>query len=155
MSLRPRPLLGLALVLAFLLASAPAPISAQAAAPAPAKKAMTVDDYSKWRTISAQALSADGKWLAYVQELTNVPTGETKPELHIVNLGTNKDTVVADATAPVFSPDSKWIAYQVDPGAAQRARQGRGGGNTGSAPSGTAPSTAPSAAPSGQTGQTG
>ena len=141
MSLRPRPLLGLALVLAFLLASAPAPISAQAAAPAPAKKAMTVDDYSKWRTISAQALSADGKWLAYVQELTNVPTGETKPELHIVNLGTNKDTVVADATAPVFSPDSKWIAYQVDPGAAQRARQSRQpAGGSANAPSGAPPS---------------
>src|SRR5512142_1841925 len=110
--LRPRLVLGLALVLSLVWASAPAPASAQAAAPAPAKKAMTVDDYPLWRTISAQALSADGKWLAYVLELTNVLPAETKPVLHIVNLGTNKDVTVNDATAPVFSPDSQWIAYQ-------------------------------------------
>lgn len=162
LSLRPRPLLGLALVLALLLASAPAPASAQAAAPAAAKKAMTVDDYSKWRTISDQALSADGKWLVYVLELTNVLPGETKPEMHIVNLGTNKDTIVADATAPVFSPDSKWIAFQVDPGAAQRARQARQpAGGSGNAPSGNPPSqpspgqTPPAAGQSGQQGRRG
>jgi dipeptidyl aminopeptidase/acylaminoacyl peptidase len=151
--------LGLILALSFLWASAPASASAQAAAPAPAKKAMTVDDYAKWRTISDQALSPDGEWLVYVLELTNVLPGETKPEMHVVNLGTNKDTVVNDATAPVFSPDSRWIAYQVDPGAAQRARQARQGtGGPGNTPSGNAPSqpspgqtqTAP-----GQTGQQG
>ena len=103
------------LALSFVWASVPSPAFAQAAAPAPSKKAMTVDDYSKWRTISAQALSPDGKWLAYVLELTNVLQGENKPEMHIVNLGTNADVVVNDATAPEFSSDSKWIAYQVDP----------------------------------------
>jgi dipeptidyl aminopeptidase/acylaminoacyl peptidase len=161
-TVRPRLILSLILALSFLWASAPAHASAQAAAPAPAKKAMTVDDYSKWRTISAQALSADGKWLAYVLELTNVMPGETKPELHIVNLGTNKDTVVNDATAPVFSPDSKWIAYQVDPGAAQRARQARQGtGGSGNAPSGNPPSqpspgqTQPAPGQTGQQGRRG
>src|SRR5512142_2233927 len=135
--LRPRLFLGVVLVLGLLLASAPAPVSAQAAAPAPAKKAMTVDDYPLWRTISAQALSPDGKWLAYVLELTNVPQAETKPVLHIVDLGAAKDVTVNDATSPVFSQDSRWIACQVDPGAAQRARQARGGsGGSGNAPSG-------------------
>jgi dipeptidyl aminopeptidase/acylaminoacyl peptidase len=141
------------LALSFVWASVPSPAFAQAAAPAPSKKAMTVDDYSRWRTISAQALSPDGKWLAYVLELTNVLQGENKPEMHIVNLGTNADVVVNDATAPEFSSDSKWIAYQVDPGAAQRARQARAGsGGQGSAPSGNTPST--QAVP-GQTGQQG
>ena len=145
-----RKILGLVLVMSFFGASAPMPASAQAAAPAPAKKAMTVDDYSLWRTISDQALSADGKWLAYVLELTNVLPGETKPVLHIVNLETRKDTTVNDATAPVFSPDSRWIAYQVDPGAAQRARQSRvGSGGSGNAPSGNGPSSQPTP---GQTG---
>ncbi|MGZ5497856.1 MAG: prolyl oligopeptidase family serine peptidase [Candidatus Aminicenantales bacterium] len=157
---RPRFALSLVLALIFLSALAPAPGSAQVAAPTPGKKAMTVDDYSKWSTISGQVLSADGKWLAYVLELTNVMPGETKPLLHILNLGTNADVAVDDATAPVFSPDSKWIAYQVDPGAAQRARQARGGsGGSGNAPSGNAPSapTAPGqAAPAaGQPGQQG
>ncbi|MCJ7485663.1 MAG: hypothetical protein MUQ25_05780 [Candidatus Aminicenantes bacterium] len=103
---RPRLAICLILVLIFLSALAPVPGSAQVAAPTPAKKAMTVDDYSKWRAISGQVLSADGKWLAYVLEFTNVLPGETKPVMHIVNLETNADVSVNDATAPVFSPDS-------------------------------------------------
>ena len=147
---RPRLAVGLVLTLSLLWASAPASAVAQTAPPAPAKKAMTVDDYSLWRAISAQALSADGKWLAYVLELTNVLPGETKPVLHIVSLGSNADVTVNDATAPVFSPDSRWIAYQVDPGAAQRARQARqGSGGPGNAPSGNPASTQP---PTGQSG---
>ncbi len=143
LSLRPHPILGLTLTLLFFLALS-APAAAQPASPAQAKKAMTVDDYSKWRSISGQALSPDGNWLVYVLELTNVLPGESKPEMHIVNLGTNKDTVVNDATAPVFSPDSRWIAYQLDPGAAQRARQARqGSGGQGNTPSGT-PASQPS-----------
>ncbi len=148
------------LALIFLSALAPAPASGQSAAPTPAKKAMTVDDYAKWRTISGQVLSANGKWLAYVLELTNVLPGETKPVMHIVNLETNADVSVNDTSLPVFSPDSHWLAYQVDPGAAQRARQSRGGsGGVGNAPSGSAPSTQPAPGQtepaSGQPGQQG
>jgi dipeptidyl aminopeptidase/acylaminoacyl peptidase len=155
-----RPRLALGAILVFSLLAASAPASVQTAAPVPAKKAMTVDDYSMWRTISGQALSPDGKWLAYVLELTNVLPAETKPVLHVVNLETNADVTVSDATAPVFSPDSQWLAYQVDPGAAQRARQSRGGtASPGTAPSGTAPSTQPSPGQNppapGQTGQQG
>jgi dipeptidyl aminopeptidase/acylaminoacyl peptidase len=153
---RPRLALCLILTLAFLAATAPAPAAPQATSPSPAKKAMTVDDYSKWRTISDQTLSPDGKWLVYVLELTNVLPGETKPEMHIVSLGTNKDTVVNDATAPAFSPDSRWVAYQVDPGAAQRARQARAGNSgSGNPPSGTAPSAQPAPGQTGQQGRRG
>ncbi len=53
---------------------------------------------------------------------TNVAAAESKPVLHLLNLETNADVTVADATGGTFSPDSRWIAYQVDPGAAQRAR---------------------------------
>ncbi len=147
-------------VLAFILAVAMSAATSMPQALTAAKKAMTVDDYSKWRTISGQILSADGKWLAYVLELTNVLPGETKPVMHVVNLETNADVSVNDATAPVFSPDSQWLAYQVDPGAAQRARQSRGGpSGSGNAPSGNAPSTQPAPGQteptSGQPGQPG
>ena len=77
-------------------AFAAGPLAAQA--PAAAKKAMTVDDYSKWRTISGQAISADGKWVAYVLELTNVVPAEAKPVLHLLNLETNADVTVNDAS---------------------------------------------------------
>jgi dipeptidyl aminopeptidase/acylaminoacyl peptidase len=120
---------------------------AQTAAQAPAKKAMTVDDYTKWRSIAGQAISGDGKWVAYTLQLTNTIPAEAKPVLHLLNLETGAEVKVEDATGGVFSADSKWIAYQVDPGAAQRARAARSGSGT-TPPGGTAPAPAtPPAAP--------
>jgi len=121
--------------------------AAAAAQPAPqtaVKKALTVDDYTKWRDIASRAISADGKWVVYVLQLTNTIPAEAKPVLHLLNLETNVEVTVNDASDPVFSPDSKWIAYQVDPGAAQRARASRS--TSGSAPS-TAPATPPTSPP--------
>jgi esterase/lipase len=102
---------------------------ARPAAQAPAKKAMTVDDYTKWRSISGQEISGDGKWVAYGLQLTNVAPTETKPVLHLRNLQTNDEITVADATNAAFSSDSKWIAYTVDPGGGRGGR-GRGRGAT-------------------------
>ncbi|RPJ73318.1 MAG: hypothetical protein EHM24_08185, partial [Acidobacteria bacterium] len=39
-------------------------------AQAPAKKALSTGDYTKWRSIASPVLSGDGKWLAYVLQLT-------------------------------------------------------------------------------------
>ena len=116
----------LALLVAFAAYALPA------AQPA-AKKALTVEDYTKWRSISSQEISGDGKWVAYTLQLTNTVAAEAKPVLHLKNLETNEEIKVEHATGGIFSPDSKWIAYHVDPGAAQRARQGRSGqGGSGS-----------------------
>ena len=112
--------LGLAAVLALGLG-----LSAQQA---PAKKALTVDDYTRWRSISGQEISGDGKWVTYVPRSS--PTcrpAETKPVLHLLNLETNQDVEVANATGGAFSADSKWIAYQVDPSGGRGGRGGRGG----------------------------
>jgi len=118
--------------------------AAQQAPQTAAKKAMTVEDYVKWRSIASPSISGGGKWAAYVVELTNVIPAESKPVLHLLNLETNVEVTVADASAPVFSADSKWIAYQVDPGAAQRARAARGGsGTTPATEPGTPPATPP------------
>ncbi len=67
-----------------------------------AKKPLSIDDYTKWRSITGQELSSDGKWVTYVLQLTNVPTTETKPVLHLLNLETNVDVAVPDAR-PVSS----------------------------------------------------
>src|SRR4051812_33966526 len=71
--------------LALALPSAQTP---PAAAPASSggKKALTLADYSRWRTITGQQMSPDGKWVAYGLALTNVPTAETKPVLTILNI---------------------------------------------------------------------
>src|SRR5512140_1708569 len=113
-------------------------------AQAPAKKAMTIDDYTKWRSIERPAISGDGKWVAYTLQTTNVVAAEAKPVLHLLNLETNADVTVADATDGTFSPDSRWIAYQVDPGARQRGRGGRGGAGGAAPTDASQPQTAPS-----------
>jgi dipeptidyl aminopeptidase/acylaminoacyl peptidase len=91
------------------------------------KRAMTIDDYSRWRTIEGAQISGDGKWVAYVLRNTNVPQADSKPVLYIRRLENNQDVTIADATNPTFSPDSKWITYQVEP-PPPRAGRGRGAG---------------------------
>src|SRR5688572_31191963 len=104
------------------------------------KKALTVDDYTKWRSISDQELSGDGKWVTYVLQLTNTIAAEAKPVLYLKNLETNDEVSIQHATGGTFSTDSKWIAYQVDPGAAQRARAARSSPpGSGTTPGGTPP----------------
>ena len=143
-----------AFILAFTMTAAYSMPQAQTAV----KKAMTVDDYAKWRDIASPAISADGRWVAYVLQLTNTIPAEAKPALHLLNLETNVEVTVDDASDPVFSLDSKWIAYQVDPGAAQRARAARtGSGGTPStqptAPPATPPAPVPTETPGAQQGQ--
>ena len=107
-------------------------------AQSPVKKSLTVDDYTKWKSINDSSISSDGRWVTYVLQLTNVATTETKPVLHLLNLETHEDVTVPNATGGTFSPDSRWLAYQVDPAPGRRGRGGRGGS---SAPSATAPDT--------------
>jgi hypothetical protein len=90
------------------------------------KKALTVDDYTKWKSISDPAISSDGKWVTYVLQTTNVPQDQTRPVLHILNLDTNQDVTVANATGGTFSADSNWIAYQIDPSPGRGRGRGRG-----------------------------
>ena len=129
--------------------------AAQQAPAAGTKKALTIDDYSKWKSISGQDMSGDGKWVAYVIQSTNVPTTETKPVLHIQNLDTGAEVTVADATGNAFSSDSRWIAYSVEPAAAGRGGRGGRGGATPAAetPATTTPATTPAQdAPGGRAG---
>ncbi len=105
--------------------------NAEASRPAAAPdgtKVLTVDDYGRWRTIGNEALSSDGRWVTWVYRFTNVAQEDAKPELHILDLQTDEDTTIADASNPTFSPDGRWIAYQVDSTPAQGGRGGGGGG---------------------------
>ncbi|HUL75556.1 MAG TPA: prolyl oligopeptidase family serine peptidase [Vicinamibacterales bacterium] len=127
-----RRLTPLALALIAVLGLAYALPSAQA----PAKKALTVEDYTRWRSISGQEISGDGKWVTYGLAFTNTAPAESKPVLHVLNLETNQDVAVPNATGGTFSSDSRWIAYQVDPSGGGR---GGRGGRGGAAPAGEAP----------------
>ena len=141
---------------------------APAAAPATvgAKKALTIADYTRWRTINGAQLSGDGKWVVYGMAFTNLPQAETKPVLTILHLESNQKTEIPDATGASFSSDSMWIAYTVEPGGGRGGRGGGragGGGAGGAAPAGgaqapPAPQTpvttpAPGTTPTPQTGR--
>jgi dipeptidyl aminopeptidase/acylaminoacyl peptidase len=111
------------------------------------KKALTVDDYSKWRSISGQEISGDGQWVTYGLSLTNTAPTETKPVLHLVRLDSSQDVEVPNATGGTFSSDSKWIAYVVDPSGGRGGRGGRGNGGGGNPPADNPPPADPSVPP--------
>src|SRR5688500_1169655 len=121
-------------------------------AQAPTKKVLTVEDYPKWRTLSGQEISGDGNWVVYGQAFTNTVPAEAKPVLHIVRLETNQHTEVPNGTGGIFSADSKWIAYQVDPtgGRGGRGRRGAGAGGPATAPSPAGDPAVPQGSPAAQ-----
>ena len=130
------------LVLALVVAAAT--VHSVPSAQAPAKKALTVEDYTKWRSIADSSISGDGKWVTYTLQQTNTIAAEAKPVLHLKNLETNEEITVPHASGGTFSLDSRWIAYQVDPGAAERARRQRaGGGGAGQGGGGSTPAGPP------------
>ena len=73
--------------------------------------------------------------MTYVFRYTNTLPADSKPALHILNLETNQNVEIANASNGVFSADSRWIVYQVDSLASGgRGRGGRGGGGGGAPP---------------------
>ena len=72
------------------------------------KPAVTPADYGKWETLSTPVLSPDGKWLAAPVRRNN-GTGELR--IHPVAGGAPK--IVASASEPAFSNDSRWVAYAI------------------------------------------
>ncbi len=114
-----------ACLIALLATIIAAPTPAQTpATPTTGKKILGVEDYSRWRTIDGAQLSADGKWVSYGLRLVNTLAPDAKPVLHLRNLATNAEIEIADAGQASFSPDSKWVVYQVDPPKKPAAKKG-------------------------------
>lgn len=86
-------------------------LDAMKAAPAEKKK-LTFADESKWRRLTASALSPDGKW--YVHRVG--PT-EGAGEVILKQVGGDKTTTFPGGSGGTvaFSNDSKWLAFSVMP----------------------------------------
>jgi dipeptidyl aminopeptidase/acylaminoacyl peptidase len=149
-------------LLALLVAMAYAPAAAQQPAQrlsttptssSTAKKVLSVNDYTRWRGIDGAQMSGDGRWVIYGLRFTNTAASDAKPVLHILNLETNKEVEVANATQAVFSSDSRWVSYQIEPpGGGRGGRGGRGGGPGGTDTTAVAPIVAPVVPPGGAPG---
>ena len=68
------------------------------------------DDYDRWRTIESVRLSADGEWVtfAYGHRLED-------DTLLVRSLAGRTTHELPRATDPVFSDDSRWLAYRIAP----------------------------------------
>ncbi len=79
-----------------------------AAARADDKRAMTVADYAKWRSIRDVAISDDGTWASFAYQQRRVDD-----TLYIENLTAKAEWKLPRASRVQFSDDSKWVAYFV------------------------------------------
>ena len=105
-----RSLAALALVV-FAIPAAAQSVQQSGATPASAttpdptrKKALSVEDYSRWRTIEGAQISSDGKYAAYVLRQINVPQADSRPVLHIVRIDDDQHVTVPNASQASFSP---------------------------------------------------
>ncbi len=74
------------------------------------KEALSIADYRLWRSISGEEISPDGRWVAWA--LGGERSDDT---LHVLNLESRAEHVVARASEPQFSDDDAWVAYFVSP----------------------------------------
>ncbi|MFN7927836.1 MAG: prolyl oligopeptidase family serine peptidase [Blastocatellia bacterium] len=72
------------------------------------KPRLTPADYGQWETLTTTSLSPDGKWLAY-----GVNRSNRNNELRIVSIAGGDPKVSAFGAQPVFSSDSRWVAYSI------------------------------------------
>jgi dipeptidyl aminopeptidase/acylaminoacyl peptidase len=70
------------------------------------KPRLTPADYGQWETLGVTSLSPDGKWLAY-----GVNRSNRNNELRIASVAGGEPKVAAFGAQPVFSSDSRWVAY--------------------------------------------
>ncbi len=111
--------------------SGSAPTSATTAR-ADNKRAMTIADIAKWRSIRDVSISDDGVWAVYGYQQRRVDD-----TLFVKNLGSGAVQAVPRATRAQFSDDSKWVAFFVAAAGANN-RDAAAGPDGAPAPSGPA-----------------
>src|SRR5215475_14196017 len=94
------------LIVLSLIPVAAIPVRAQSKPPIPPS------DYGQWEALATfrdyGGLSPDGKWLAY-----GINRSNRNNELRVTNIGDGTTKNVAFGGAPVFSSDSRWVAYSI------------------------------------------
>lgn len=71
------------------------------------KKTLTIKDYPKWNRIASTVLSDDGNWMTY-----GYRPNDGDDTLYIKNIETGNVLSDPYCSKPIFSPNSKWVAYE-------------------------------------------
>lgn len=79
------------------------------------KPTVTPADYGQWEIFGGSTLSPDGKWLAY-----GINRSNRNNELRITNVADGTTKTAAFGAQPVFSYDSRWVAYNIGYSEAQQ-----------------------------------
>lgn len=74
---------------------------------ATAQKQLKPEDYGKWQTLAATAISPNGQWTAW-----QVIVQKDNDSLFVKNNQTGTRYAIAFSSNPVFSGDNQWLAYQ-------------------------------------------
>ncbi|NNF38829.1 MAG: hypothetical protein HKN71_09180, partial [Gemmatimonadetes bacterium] len=72
------------------------------------KTPLQIEDYARWRSISGAAISPDGAWAAW--SYGRIRGDDT---LHVKAVEGAEARAVPYATAPLFSDDGRWVAYEI------------------------------------------
>src|SRR5690349_13417462 len=91
-------------------------------------KVLTLADYGRWNRITSTNISADGKWMTYVYQPNDGDATLYVKQLdgdkvYTIPIGTTPAPAggggggfgAAAANGPVFSDDSRWVGYYVNP----------------------------------------
>ncbi len=131
---RLRSLIGMFLLLPFLGVSSPALLlgqvseDSQEASEPQEPRALTLDDYGRWSTIGQVALSADGRWMTFSYAPNE---GDSKLFLRDLNVsGQDPVELSENGSGPVFSDDSRWLAFTSAPAEEGGAQRGGGQGES-------------------------
>ena len=85
-----------------------APSTRSAPTGATQKRPLPVEDYDRWRRIESTSLSPDGAWLTYAYSHRVI---EDTLTVHRIDDG--PAFTIGSASDPVFSDDSRWLAYRI------------------------------------------
>jgi dipeptidyl aminopeptidase/acylaminoacyl peptidase len=110
MSSVPLPRVALVLLALFIALPPAAPVQAQDAATTrdAAKRPLQIADYARWRSIDGEALSPDGRWVAW-----SYGRERGDDTLHVRAVAEDGVHTVPFATRPTFSDDGRWVAYRL------------------------------------------
>lgn len=128
-------LIGISLLLTGLGVNYPVPLlgqnpeTSQEASGPQEPRALTLDDYGRWSTIGQVGLSADGRWMTFSYAPNE---GDSKLFLRDLDaLAKDPVELSENGSGPVFSGDSRWLAFTSTPAEGGGGR--RGGGQSESA----------------------